>query len=53
MDKLILSKLLMDFAMAMMTTRDKDLSIFGRFARWGGLIAVLWVAGCFGWSLIK
>ena len=52
MDKTIIS-VLAGVLMAMMTTPDKQLSIFGRFARWGGLIAVLWVAGCFGWSLIK
>lgn len=33
--------------------KDSDLPLFGRIARWSLLGAMLWVAACFGWSLLK
>lgn len=39
--------------MMMLTMKDSDLSLFGRVARWSCLGAGLWVALCFGWSLVK
>lgn len=37
----------------LLTAKEKEFSNFGKAVRWLGLVAVLWIAACFGWSLIR
>lgn len=43
----------MNGALSLLIAKDSELSFFGRVARWSLLAAALWVAACFGLSLLN